>query len=185
MSSKKRKRESDKKKNGLKSDVNEYYKSINDIGSILLKKYKDVKVVENQNDDTISIINNENDEILLTCTYWYIGAYDIDRELWLWSYNNFALNTNSTKFKKYIDDFILEIKKNIKKYDKIEHEYIETVYNYLNNEIIYIQYKYILDLLKVMIYLLKCNGIMPYFNPVNGINKMDFYIIRDITLNNI
>jgi len=65
MSSKKRKRESDKKKNGLKSDVNEYYKSINDIGSILLKKYKDVKVVENQNDDTISIINSFNLYILV------------------------------------------------------------------------------------------------------------------------
>ena len=131
----------------LKNDINTYYKKINDVGSIILKKYKNIYLVENQNDNTISIINSDNNEIVLTCTYWYVGSYDINRELWLWSYNNFSLNNKSIQFKQYIDDFIIDIKNNIKNYNKSDYEYIETIYNYLNNEILYIQYKYILILL--------------------------------------
>jgi len=169
----------------LKNDINTYYKKINDVGSIILKKYKNIYLVENQNDNTISIINSDNNEIVLTCTYWYVGSYDINRELWLWSYNNFSLNNKSIQFKQYIDDFIIDIKNNIKNYNKSDYEYIETIYNYLNNEILYIQYKYILNLLKVIMYILKCNGIIPNFNSINGLDKMDFYIIKNITLNNV
>ena len=99
--------------------------------------------------------------------------------------NNFSLNNKSIQFKQYIDDFIIDIKNNIKNYNKSDYEYIETIYNYLNNEILYIQYKYILNLLKVIMYILKCNGIIPNFNSINGLDKMDFYIIKNITLNNV
>ena len=166
----------------LESKINKYYKKINDIGVVLNEKYETTTINKDLSNRIITVQDGKGKN-LLKFNYFYVGSYDVDKELWMWSYNNFSLDDKSTDFRNVIKRFSSEIKSEAVKYEDIK--YVERIYNYLSNEINCVEHKHILDIIKVCVYALNGRGIVPDFNNTSGVNKLDFYVVMDIMLNNV
>lgn len=166
----------------LESKIDKYYRKINDIGVSINKKHKKT-VLEKDNINKIITVKDENNKNLLKFSYVYIGSYDIDKELWMWSYNNFSLDDSLKNFKNSLFSLANEIKSNVNNYD--DASYVEKVYNYLMNEIYCIKHNNILDVMKLSIYSLQGNGVISEFSGSSGVNKLDFYVVMNIVLNNV
>ena len=93
------------------------------------------------------------------------------------------MDDKSTNFKHAIEKLSLKIKSEVNEYD--DTKYVERIYNYLVNEINCVEHKHILDIMKVCIYALNGNGVVPDFTNASGVNKLDFYVVVDIMLNNV
>lgn len=166
----------------LESKIDEYYKKINDIGTILGKKYKKTAMDKDKVNRTISVIN-EDSKILLKFTYHYVGSYDIDKELWLWSRNNFSLDNKEKEYVKLIEEFTNNLLIDITKYS--DDGFVEKAYNCLKNDVSVISHKNIFGLMKLILYILKGNGVISDYDNTTGINRLDFYVVKDIILNNV
>lgn len=172
-----------KNKTSFENDVNNNYKHINDLGNIINSKYKKLKISKNIDNRTIIIHNAETNIKLLEFHYIFIGSYDVDKSIWIWSYNNFTLDTKGRSFKTTIDKTIKDIMNNVDKYS--DFAYVEKIYNYLSNNMFYVENKHILDIVKISLYSLGGKGVITDFVDMPNINKLDFYVIKDVVVNNI
>jgi len=172
-----------KDKINFENDVNSNYKRINDLGNIIISKYKKLQITKNIDNRTIIVYNTETSNKLLEFHYIFIGSYDIDKSIWMWSYNNFTLDDKGRSFKNKIDKTIKDIVSNVDKYS--DFTYVEKIYNYLSNDIFSIENKHILDIVKISLYSLGGKGVITDFVNMSNINKLDFYIIKDVIVNNI
>jgi hypothetical protein len=167
----------------LQDVINKHYDSINDIGAKLMKRYKKVSLSKNIKDSTISITNNNDNKELLRFRYTCVGSYDPTNELWIWNYNNFSMDKKSKSYGETIMKMKEDIGKNIDKYEDIK--YVEKVYNYLANEVCVINNKAIFDLVRVVLYCLKGKGVIIDSVNVDGLDKMDLYVVNSVVVNNI
>lgn len=172
-----------KDKISFENEVNDNYKSINDIGLIINNKYKKIQIDKDIENRTITIYDIETKNKLLRFNYIFIGSYDVDKNIWMWSYNNFTLDNKERLFKNKIDKTIKDINNNINRYS--DFKYVERLYNYLSNDVYCVENKFILDIVKIALYSMGGKGVITDFTNQSGINKLDFYVIRDIIINNI
>jgi hypothetical protein len=66
-----------------------------------------------------------------------------------------------------------------------DHKYIESMYKYLSNEVIHISPENLFSLVKMCLFILKLKGSFVETVEVDGIKKMDIYVIKDISLNSL
>ena len=95
-----------KDKISLEKEINDNYKSINDIGFVINKKYKKTQIDKNTENRTLIVYNGETKNKLLQFHYTFIGSYDTDKSIWCWSHNNFTLDSKERLFKNKIDKTI-------------------------------------------------------------------------------
>jgi hypothetical protein len=172
-----------KNKINFENDVNNNYKRINDLGTVINNKYKKIHVAKNIDNKTLIVYNTENNVKLLEFHYIFIGSYDIDKSIWMWSYNNFTLDNKGRLFKNKLDETMKNLLDNIDRYS--DFTYVEKIYNYLSNDMCCVENKYILDIVKISLYSIGGKGVITEFLNISDVNKLDFYIIKDILVNNI
>ena len=168
----------------LKEKIDTFYQESNDIGDILKKKHKNYNIEKDIVNNQIIITNNKN-KVILKFYYYFVGSYDIDHSLWIWTINNFLLDKKHKSYVKDLMNFKENFKNNFDKYKKTPTEYFEKYLYYLSNDVCYIKSSNILDIMKLNMYILKGVGTFSEITTDNNINKINLYIIRSINLNNI
>ena len=168
----------------LKHEIDNYFKNKDNIEKLLFTKYEKKMIIDKD------IINNQiiisaNKKIILKFTYYFIGSFDLNKSIWIWTYNNFLLDNSNKSFTNKIINFKEEIKNNYPKYKKTKNDIYEKYLYYLSNEICYIEKSNILDIMKLSMYILNGIGTFREYDIDNSINKINFYIIKNINLNNL
>ena len=167
----------------LKEKIDNYYIKSNDIGEILKKKYQKYNIEKDIINNQIIISNNK--KIILKFTYYFVGSYDINNSLWIWTINNFLLDNKNKSFTKNLIDFKQNLKNNFNMYKNTPTDVFEKYIYYLSNDICYIKSSNILDIMKLNMYILKGIGTFNEVITDNAINKVNLYVIKNINLNNL
>ena len=158
----------------LKDLITKYNKKIGDLG-LEIKKYKNTKIEINNN--ILKLINIKDNKDIINCNYYPIGSYDIEREIWNWNFNNFSYD-KSNKWIKIIKDFKEKL------IDFNDFEFIEEANYYLSKDLFIIENHKIYDLVRLVNFILKGLGTYTIEKNINNIKKLDFFIIKDIILDN-
>ena len=158
----------------LKNLIIKYYEKSGDLG-LEIKKYKNIKteIIEN----VVKIINFKNNKDIINFSFYPIGSYDIEKNIWIWNFNNFSYDKNKIWINK-----IKEFNKKITNYD--DFLFIEEINYYLSNDIFFIENEKIFDLVRLVNYILEGIGTFTIDKNQNNIKKIDFLIIKDINLDN-
>ena len=165
----------------LEKKINDSYNKLDDIGSKINEYYPTNRITKNNKDGTLIV--SQDGDLVLNCKYTYVGSYDVRSKIWMWSYNNFSLLGSDKSFKEKLLKFKKDLLKDMNDYKDIK--YVEKIYNYLSNEVFLLSHKSVHDLVKLCLHVLGGNGMMGHENSQSGLYKIDFYIIRDILVNNV
>lgn len=167
----------------LEKIIGASYNKIDDIGSKIVKYYPQYAIAKDHKNNTINIINEKDKSLLIKSDYIFVGSYDPNSKIWLWSHTNFTLSGRSKEYKKIINKFDKKLTDDIIKYD--DTKYVEKIHNYLSNDMFHINHTNIFDLVRTIIHILGGNGVITDENTMSGMNKIDFYVIQNIIVNNI
>jgi hypothetical protein len=145
------------------------------IKSILENKTHKIDAYISKYDEKIINIYDNNDNLLLSANYETIGTYDLSTSIFFWEFAfqlfpKLELSDNIESYKKELSDAI--IKRTYK-----DSKYMEQLYYYITNNIFYIKYENIENLLKFIIYITKYNGIV---DETLSDNKNIYYLITNI-----
>lgn len=165
----------------LKNEIYKYYDKNGDIGNFIMSNYKNVSVSKKQQEHVMTILGDS--KRIVECTYTYIGSYDKLLQLWMWSYNNFTLNDKQKKYKDKLDKFKEKLERDVGKYKDII--FLHDVYNNISNDVFMIKPDNLLDLVKTCIYVLGGKGVMFVASTVDGVNKIDAYLMNEIIYFNV
>lgn len=172
----------------LESIIDESHTKKDDIGLYIRNLYKDINI-EITSEGSLQVIvidpssKKKESSLLLEFDGPFIGSYDPERELWLWNFNNYVLSKKEKKFMEKVDDFKDELLKNVNKYK--DKKYVEMVYNYLSNEIVAIKSDNLFIMVKIFSHIFKGNGIITRTTTQSGIEKIDFFVIEHILVDNV
>lgn len=141
-------------------------------------KYKLYFSNDKHENKTIDVFaSDDGKKKILSVKYEILGTYHINSKLFTWSCDQLLTDKKMTILSKKIKEYSKNLKKviTIKKFKDVEYQ--ERLYYYSTNNIFFVEYVNISDILKFSIFVSECHGILN-FSENNGFQT--YYLITDI-----